>query len=155
MKDVSRAALLKPRKKQLQSRWTGASQWPSASLTHPRGWEIVFYGEELPRRPQRRSLPILAVEPAALPALPALLPLGPRARQSIKESTPVRGPTWSFSFYCPSQCLLSAPGPMVASPPDTVMLACTLAWYLVPSRHLFRAGPGSMDSVGCSPYLAS
>lgn len=126
MKDGSRTALLMPRRKQLQfsSSRTGVSQWLSASLTHPRSWEIAFYGEELQRRPQQRFPPILAVEPAALHASPPprlvllLLPplLGPRARQSIKESIPVRGPTcvvstglaWSFSFYCPSVPSLSS-----------------------------------------------
>lgn len=174
MKDASRAALLKPRRKQLQflNRWTGASQWPSASLTHPRSWEIVFYGEEVQRRPQPRFPPILAVEPAALHVLPPpqlallLLLLGPRARQSTKESTPVRDPArvlstdlaWSFSFYCPSQCLLSAPG-QCGHPPrdsDVCLHPCLVPGpSLLPFRHLFRAGPGGLELVQCGVFSLS
>lgn len=49
---------------------------------------------------------------------------------------------------------------MAASTPDTAMLACTLAWYL--DLHWCLLGifselaqDASVDSVGCSPYLAS
>lgn len=85
-------------------------------------------------------------------------------RQSTKGLVPESGPTyvpdadltWS-SFYCPSQCLLSAPRPTVAKPLETVMSARTLAWSLDLHWRLLRAGPGSLEhgQCGCSPYLAS
>lgn len=89
-------------------------------------------------------------------------------RQSTKGPGPVRGPTcvlnadlaWSFSFYCPFQCLLSAPRPTVARPLETVMPAHTPAWYLdvhqslrQVNRCVLRVGPGGLESLGLLPTL--
>lgn len=75
-------------------RLTAASQWPSASSTHPRSSGIAFCGGQPLRKPHPRPPPTPAVGPAALlaspppqpvPPLPPpsplpLPPLGPRAR---------------------------------------------------------------------------
>lgn len=53
---------------------------------------------------------------------------------------------------CPSQCLLSAPRPVVAKPLETVMPACT--WTFVGAFSELAWEAWRLDSVG-SPYLAS
>lgn len=63
--------------------------------------------------------------------------------------------TWSLSFYCPSQCLLSAPRPVVAKPLETVMPAHTLArtWTFTGTFTELAQEAQSLDSVGPLPTL--